>query len=364
MKSWKIIISGGGTGGHIYPAIAIAQEIKKRQPNADILFVGAKDRMEMQKVPQAGFEIIGLWISGVQRKLTLSNLLFPIKLLHSLIKAKQIIKQKQPDIVIGTGGFASAPLLKMANKMNYPTLIQEQNSYAGVTNKWVAKQADAICVAYDNMERYFPKDKITWTGNPVRQDLIDNKLSKKEALTEFNLNPKKQTLLVTGGSLGASIPNKTIAKHLDLIKELNCNLLWQCGAFYFEDYKQLAENDIKILKYIENMQAAYAAADIIISRAGAGSVSELSLIGKPVIFIPSPNVAENHQFKNAQSVANHQAAICLEETELDQKFETTLKNLIEDKKQQKQLSKNIKTLAKPNATIDIVNIVEKIINKK
>ncbi|MGX1023175.1 undecaprenyldiphospho-muramoylpentapeptide beta-N-acetylglucosaminyltransferase [Psychroflexus sp. MBR-150] len=364
MKPWKIIISGGGTGGHIYPAIAIAQEIKNRQPNADILFVGAKDRMEMQKVPKAGFKIIGLWISGIQRKLTLSNLLFPIKLLFSLIKARQIIKKHQPDIVIGTGGFASAPLLKMANMMNYPTLIQEQNSYAGVTNKWVAKQANAICVAYDNMDRYFPKDKITWTGNPVRQDLINNKLSKEEALSEFNLNPDKQTLLVIGGSLGASIPNKTIAKHLELIEQLNCNLLWQCGAFYFEDYKNLANENIKILKYIEYMQAAYAAADIIISRAGAGSVSELSLVGKPVIFIPSPNVAENHQFKNAQSVAKHQAAICLEETELDQIFEKTLKDLIQNQAQRERLSKNIKTLAKPNATKDIVDIVENIINNK
>ncbi|RRO14999.1 undecaprenyldiphospho-muramoylpentapeptide beta-N-acetylglucosaminyltransferase [Flavobacteriaceae bacterium 14752] len=363
MKSWKIIISGGGTGGHIYPAIAIAQEIKKRQPNADILFVGAKDRMEMQKVPKAGFKIIGLWISGLQRKLTLSNLIFPVKLLLSMIKARQIIKKHHPDIVIGTGGFASAPLLKMANMMNYPTLIQEQNSYAGVTNKWVAKQANAICVAYDNMERYFPKDKITWTGNPVRQDLIDNKLTKKEALSEFNLNPDKQTLLVIGGSLGASVPNKTISKHLKIIEQLNCNLLWQCGAFYFEDYKNLASENIKILKYIENMQAAYAAADIIISRAGAGAVSELSLVGKPVIFIPSPNVAENHQFKNAQSVTNHQAAICIEEHELDQKFEKTLKNLIQNEAQRELLSKNIKTLAKPNATKDIVDIVEKIISK-
>ncbi|MBS3739079.1 undecaprenyldiphospho-muramoylpentapeptide beta-N-acetylglucosaminyltransferase [Mesohalobacter halotolerans] len=362
MTHWKVIISGGGTGGHIYPAVAIAQEIKKRKPDADILFVGAKDRMEMQKVPKAGFKIIGLWISGLQRKLTLSNLLFPVKLLHSLIKSRQILKKHQPDIVIGTGGFASAPLLKMANMMNFPTLIQEQNSYAGVTNKWVAKKANAICVAYDNMDRYFPKDKITWTGNPVRQDLIGNKLSKQEALSEFNLNPQKQTLLVIGGSLGASVPNKTISKHLKLIKKLNCNLLWQCGAFYFEKYKHLSNDDIKILKYIENMQAAYAAADIIISRAGAGAVSELSLVAKPVIFIPSPNVAENHQFKNAQSVAKHQAAICIEEHELDQKFETTLNELIEDKAKQQQLSINIKSLAKPQATKDIVDIAEKIIN--
>lgn len=363
MKHWKVIISGGGTGGHIYPAIAIAQEILKRQPNAEILFVGAKCRMEMQKVPKAGFKIIGLWISGLQRKLTLSNLLFPLKLMHSMVKARQIIKKHQPHIVIGTGGFASAPLLKMANIMNRPTLIQEQNSYAGKTNKWVAKKANAICVAYDNMDRYFPKGKITWTGNPVRQDLIDNKTPQHEALLEFNLDPKKQTLLVIGGSLGASVPNKTIAKHLELIKSLDCNLLWQCGEFYYQDYKHLKETNINILKYIENMQGAYAAADFIISRAGAGAVSELSLVGKPVIFIPSPNVAENHQFKNAQSVANHQAAICIEEHNLDQKFEANLRSLVENKNQQQKLSKNIKTLAKPNATKDIVDIVEKIISK-
>lgn len=364
MKTWRIIISGGGTGGHIYPAIAIAQEILNRQSQAKILFVGASDRMEMQLVPKAGFKIIGLWISGLQRKLTLSNLLFPVKLVSSMLKARNIIKKHQPDIVIGTGGFASAPLLKMANLMNYPSLIQEQNSYAGVTNKWVAKQANAICVAYDKMERYFPKEKITWTGNPVRQDLIDNKLSQKEALSKFDLEDDKQTVLVIGGSLGARMINNTIAKHLKTMESLDCNLIWQCGAYYYEDYKNYNTKTHKVLKYIDNMQAAYASADIIISRAGAGSVSELSLVGKPVIFIPSPNVAENHQYKNAKSVSDHQAAICIEETQLDVEFEEVLKDLYKDKNKQKQLSKNIKKLAKPNATKDIVDIVEKIISEK
>ncbi len=361
MKNWRVIISGGGTGGHIYPAIAIAQEIKKRQSNAEILFVGAKNRMEMQKVPKAGFQIIGLWISGIQRKLTFSNALFPVKLIFSMIKAKKIIKNFKPHIVIGTGGFASAPLLKVANMLNYNTLIQEQNSYAGITNKWVAKQADAICVSYDDMQRYFPADKITWTGNPVRQDLIDNIMSQNKALKKFDLATERQTILVIGGSLGALMLNKTIAKHLDTIKKLECNLLWQCGSFYYEDYKNHTEKNIKVLEYIEDMQAAYAAADIIVSRAGAGTVSELSLVGKPVIFIPSPNVAENHQSKNANAVEKHQAAISIEEVDLEKQFEKTLKDLIADKEKQKVLGDNIKKLAKPNATKDIVDIVEKLI---
>jgi UDP-N-acetylglucosamine--N-acetylmuramyl-(pentapeptide) pyrophosphoryl-undecaprenol N-acetylglucosamine transferase len=364
MKPWRIIISGGGTGGHIYPAIAIAQEIQKRQEQAEILFVGASDRMEMQMVPKAGFKIIGLWISGIQRKLSLSNLLFPIKLLSSLVKARKIIRKHQPDIVIGTGGFASAPLLKMANMMNLPSLIQEQNSFAGITNKWVAKQADAICVAYDQMERYFPKDKITWTGNPVRQDLIDNRLSQSDALSKFDLENSQQTILVIGGSLGAMMINKTIAKHLDLIKSLDCNLIWQCGAYYYEEYKSYNSKTEKVLKYIEDMQAAYASADIIISRAGAGSVSELSLVGKPVIFIPSPNVAENHQYKNAKSVSDKNAGICIEEKDIKEQFESTLKDLLKNKNKQKKLSENIKTLAKPKATKDIVDIVEKLIEKQ
>jgi len=363
MKPWRIIISGGGTGGHIYPAIAIAQEIQNRQEQADILFVGASDRMEMQMVPKAGFKIIGLWISGIQRKLRLSNLMFPFKLLSSMLKARSIIKKHQPDIVIGTGGFASAPLLKMANIMKYPSLIQEQNSYAGVTNKWVANQADAICVAYDNMERYFPKEKITWTGNPVRQDLIDNTLSRSEALSKFKLQQNKQTVLIIGGSLGAMMINKTIAKHIQVFKAQDCNLIWQCGAYYYDDYKSYNSKTEKVFKYIDDMQAAYAAADIIISRAGAGSVSELSLVGKPVIFIPSPNVAENHQYKNAKSVADHNAAICIEEKDLNDQFEPTLAELLKNKDKQKSLSENIKILAKPNATKDIVDIVENIISK-
>jgi UDP-N-acetylglucosamine--N-acetylmuramyl-(pentapeptide) pyrophosphoryl-undecaprenol N-acetylglucosamine transferase len=363
MKPQRIIISGGGTGGHIYPAIAIAQEIKKRHSNADILFVGSKNRMEMQMVPKAGFKIIGLWISGIQRKLTLSNLSFPFKLAFSLLKARSIIKKHKPDIVIGTGGFASAPLLKMANVLKYPSLIQEQNSYAGITNKWVSKDANAICVAYDKMERYFPKDKIVWTGNPVRQDLIENNLSQAEALGKFNHKADKQTILVIGGSLGARTINQTIAKHLDTIKKMNCNLIWQCGAYYYEDYKNYDEKNIRVLKYIDDMQAAYSAADLIISRAGAGSVSELCIVGKPVIFIPSPNVAEDHQNKNAQSIIEHQAAISIEEKDLEVEFEKQLKALLKDKTKQETLSKNIKKLAKPNATKDIVDLIEQIIAK-
>jgi len=363
MNPWRIIISGGGTGGHIYPAIAIAQEIKRRQQNAEILFVGAKDRMEMQMVPKAGFEIIGLWISGFQRKLSISNLTFPIKLLSSLLKAKSIIKKHKPNIVIGTGGFASAPLLKMANNMRYPSLIQEQNSYAGITNKWVADKADAICVAYDKMEKYFPKDKIVWTGNPVRDDLINNNLSKDEAILKFDLKTKKQNILVIGGSLGAKTINETIAKHLKTFEKLNCNLIWQCGSFYINDYQKFDSENTRVLKYIDDMKAAYASADIIISRAGAGSVSELCIVGKPVIFIPSPNVAEDHQNKNASAITAQNAAISIEEKELDDRFEKELIQLLKEKSQQKLLSENIKRLAKPNATKDIVDIIEKMIRK-
>lgn len=362
MKTRSIIISGGGTGGHIFPAIAIANEIKLRFPSSRILFVGAKDRMEMQRVPKAGYPIIGLWISGFQRKLTLSNLLFPIKLMWSMLKARAILKKNKPNVVIGTGGFASAPLLKTANNLGIPTLIQEQNSYAGVTNKWVADKAKAICVAYENMEKYFPKDKIHFTGNPIRQSLLEKSIPKHNALEAFQLDQKQITILVIGGSLGARTINQTVEKYLEDFKRLNCNLIWQCGSFYIKDYKDLDAKDIRVLEFIEDMQIAYAAADVIISRAGAGTVSELCLVGKPVLFIPSPNVAENHQYKNAMAIVEQNAGLCVEEKNLDQAFLPTLTELLNNVNQQKELGKNIKQLAKPNATKDIVDLVEKIMS--
>ncbi len=361
MKKLSILISGGGTGGHIFPAIAIANEIKSRFPSSDILFVGAKDRMEMQRVPNAGYPIIGLWISGFQRSLTFSNLLFPVKLIWSLLKAKSILKKHKPNVVIGTGGYASAPLLKAANNLGIPTLIQEQNSYAGVTNKWVADKAKAICVAYDNMETYFPKDKIYFTGNPIRQSLLDDVVPKPKALENYQLDHNQKTILVIGGSLGARTINKTIENHLEHFKALNCNLIWQCGSFYFKEFKDLDTKNCRVLEFIDDMPMAYAAADIIISRAGAGTVSELCLVGKPVVFIPSPNVAENHQYKNAMAIVKHNAGLCIEEKDLDNTFLPTITNLLNDNDHQKELGENIKQLAKPNATKDIVDLIEKII---
>ncbi|MDO4782698.1 MAG: undecaprenyldiphospho-muramoylpentapeptide beta-N-acetylglucosaminyltransferase [Capnocytophaga felis] len=362
MKPHKFIISGGGTGGHIYPAIAIANEIKRRLPEAEILFVGAKDRMEMQKVPQAGFPIEGLWISGLQRKLTFDNLMFPFKLISSLWKARSIIKKFRPDVVIGTGGYASAPTLKAAEWLGIATVIQEQNSYAGVTNKWVCQKAEKICVAYDDMEKFFPKDKIVKTGNPVRADLLNISEKRKEAQLFFSLNPNKKTLLVLGGSLGARRVNQLIESHLSLFEKLNVQVLWQCGKLYFEEYKKYDSENIKILQFIDRMDFAYATADVIISRAGASSVSELCIVGKPVIFIPSPNVAEDHQTKNAQAVAKKQGCILIRESELDSEFEKTFSQLILDENQQKNLSENIKKLAQPNATKDIVDIIFKLLN--
>ena len=364
MDKLKFIISGGGTGGHIYPAIAIADELKFRFPDCEILFVGAKDKMEMQKVPQAGYPIEGLWISGLQRKLTLQNLLFPVKVLDSILKAKKIIKRFKPDVVIGTGGFASGPLLKAASGMKIPTVIQEQNSYPGITNKWLSKEAKVICVAYENLERFFPKDKIVMTGNPVRQDLIFIDENKEDALTYFALDASKKTLLVLGGSLGARRINQLIEKELNFILEMNIQIIWQCGRLYFDEYSHYNEvPNVKVVSFIDRMDLVYAAADFIISRAGASSVSELCLVGKPVIFIPSPNVAEDHQTKNAKAIADHKGAILLKESDLEVQFLETFSKLITNEEKQEKLSKNIKKLARPNATQDIVQQIIKLIKK-
>lgn len=361
MRTYKFILSGGGTGGHIYPAIAIANELKSRFPDAEILFVGAQDKMEMQKVPQAGYPIKGLWIAGLQRRLTLDNAMFPIKLLSSLLKSRQIIKQFQPDVVIGTGGFASGPLLQMANNAGIPTVIQEQNSYPGITNKLLSKKANAICVAYENLERFFPKDKIILTGNPVRQDLIAIEGKRAEGQAHFNLDPNKKTILILGGSLGARRINQLIEKELEFFATQNVQLLWQCGKLYFEEYQKYNSKNVQVMAFIERMDLVYAAADIVISRAGASSVSELCIVGKPVIFIPSPNVAEDHQTKNAQSVANKNGAILIRENELDAAFKSTFSDLIADEKKQKELSQNCKNLAFPNATKAIVEEIIKLI---
>jgi len=362
MKKYKFILSGGGTGGHIYPAVAIANELKLRFPDAEILFVGAQDKMEMQKVPQAGYPIEGLWIAGIQRKLTLQNMMFPLKLVSSLWKSRRIIKKFKPDVVIGTGGFASGPLLQVANSHNIPTVIQEQNSYPGITNKILSKKANAICVAYENLERFFPKDKIVFTGNPVRQDLLNSDDKRAEGISYFKLDSNKKTLLVLGGSLGARRVNQLIAKELDFLLASGVQVFWQCGKLYYDEYKHFNDKEnVQVVAFIDRMDLIYAAADFVISRAGASSVSELCLVGKPTIFIPSPNVAEDHQTKNAKAIVDKKGAILLRESELDEKFEATFSDLISNDNLQKELSHNIKSLAKPNATKDIVEEIIKLI---
>lgn len=361
-KSLRVIISGGGTGGHIYPAIAIANEIKLRYPEAAILFVGAKDKMEMEKVPQAGYEIKGLWISGIQRRLTAKNLSFPFKLLSSLWKAGRIVKKFKPNVVIGTGGFASGPTLMMANRKGIPTLVQEQNSYPGITNKLVGKKASKVCVAYDHLERFFPEEKLVKTGNPVRQDLLFIHTKTEEGKAFFELDTERKTLLVLGGSLGARRINELIEEQLDFFAAQGVQVIWQCGKLYYEQYKKYNDREgVQVHAFLNRMDLAYAAADFIVSRAGASSVSELCIVGKPTIFIPSPNVAEDHQTKNAKAIVDKHGAILLKEREL-QTFPIVVETLLKDKGKQESLSENIKMLALPNATNDIVNQVIKIIS--
>ncbi|WP_194850998.1 undecaprenyldiphospho-muramoylpentapeptide beta-N-acetylglucosaminyltransferase [Nonlabens antarcticus] len=364
MKPYKIIISGGGTGGHIYPAISIANECRRRWPDCELLFVGAKDRMEMEKVPAAGYEIKGLWISGLQRSLSLKNLSFPLKVANSLIDARKIIKEFQPDIAIGTGGYASGPLLYMAYRKGVPTLIQEQNSYAGITNKLLAKKVDKVCVASDNMDRFFPKKRIVLTGNPIRQDLVEQNADSKTALKHFKLDAAsnhKKTLLVLGGSLGSRRINQLIEAELPTL-EKDVQVLWQCGKLYYDQYKHHESEQVKVMAFVDRMDLAYAAADIIISRAGAGTISELALVGKPVLFIPSPHVAEDHQTKNALAIQNLDAALMIREEELSENFPMIWKQLMEDEQLQEKLSANFSKIAKPNATRDIVNQIENLLH--
>lgn len=355
----KIIISGGGTAGHIHPAVAIAEQFQEAYPDADILFVGAQGKMEMEKVPQYGYDIEGLWISGIQRKISLSNLIFPLKLIASMIKAAKIIKRFKPDIVVGTGGFASGPLVKVAANKKIPTLIQEQNSVAGLTNKWLAKSVDVVCVAYQNMEQYFPKHKIKFLGNPLRKSLSDQMIYKEEAKKAFGLQEGMITILVVGGSLGSKRMNELIAEKIDFFKQNQVQLIWQCGAIYYNKYKYFDDDQIQVKDYINQMNVAYSAADIIISRAGAIAVSELCQVGKPVIFIPSPNVAENHQYINAKSLEDKNAAIVIKEKELDT-FDEVLTSLLKNKSQQDQLSQSIKSLATDDAAQKIVEQIDKL----
>ncbi len=361
-KPYRVIISGGGTGGHIYPAVAIANAIKARYADADILFVGALGRMEMQKVPAAGYKIEGLWISGIQRKLSLDNLAFPFKVIASYFKARKIVKTFNPDIAIGVGGYASWPLLQAANAMGIPTLIQEQNSYAGVANKALSKKVKAICVAYERMERFFPTDKIIYTGNPVRKDIVDYKQYGSGAHEFFGLKPGVPTLFVMGGSLGARTINLSIVRHLEELKNSGVQVLWQTGKFYYEDLKQYNSDTIKVTDFIVDMNRAYAMADVIVSRAGALSISELSIVGKPCILVPSPNVAEDHQTKNARALSEKSAAWMIKDMDAPQELVSKSLELLRDVAAQGLLCKNIRSFARPDATERIADKVVEIMN--
>lgn len=362
MKPYKFIISGGGTGGHIFPAIAIADALKIEYPTAEILFVGAKGRMEMKRIPQAGYAIKGLWITGLKRKLTLDNLLFPVKLLTSLVASWRIIKKYRPHVVIGTGGFASGPLVYVAARRGVATLTQEQNALPGITNRLLGKYVDRICVAHEGMDRFFPSKKIRITGNPLRQSLLSQQLETKKARTQMGLDKSRITLLVVGGSLGAKRINQLIATHASALVDQNLQILWQCGSLYEQDYMSFNREHIQVVPFLDNMAAAYAAADIILSRAGALAVSELCLVGKAVLFVPSPNVAEDHQYKNAAAIAQHDAALVLRESELDKEFFPAISQLLKDTSRQKQLGDNIKQLARPHATRDIVEQINELLH--
>ena len=364
MKLNKVVISGGGTGGHIFPAIAIANEIKRRYPACEILFIGANGKMEMEKVPAAGYKIEGLDIVGIQRKFTLKNLAVPFKLFKSLRRAKKIIKEFNPDVAIGVGGYASAPTLRVSGKMGIPTLLQEQNSYPGVTNKILAKKAKKICVAYPKMERFFPAEKIIITGNPVRSELAQIEGKRDEALKEFGLSPDKQTIFILGGSLGARTLNNAVKEAALSWKDKNCQVIWQCGKFYEDEMtefvKQGNHNHLKLNAFIKRMDLAYAAADIVVSRAGALSVSELSLIGKPSIFVPSPNVSEDHQTKNAMALVENEAALLVKDNVAEEQLNAVVTDLLYAPEKLKTLSAKIKSMGLPNATQDIVNEIEKL----
>lgn len=367
-KPLRILISGGGTGGHVYPALAIADTIRKRYPDAEIEFVGAEGRMEMEKVPMHGYKIHGLWISGIQRKDMLKNILLPFKIFSSLQKVKRIIRSFKPQAAVGVGGYASGPLLRVAAARGVKTLIQEQNSFPGITNKLLAKKAGKICVAYPGLERFFPKDKIVFTGNPVRQFSKADESLKKEAYEYFGLKEGLPVILIIGGSLGARTINNSIIQHINEFSGEEVQLLWQTGKFYYESIK--AETDkaalpnVKVLPFIDRMDYAYAIADIVVSRAGAISISELSLVKKPVILVPSPNVAEDHQTKNARVLADADAAIMIKDSEAVEKLVPAMMSLIKNKEDQQKLALNIAFFAKPDAADSIVDELVKLIENK
>lgn len=367
-QPYRLIISGGGTGGHIFPALAIANEFKYRYPDAEILFVGALGKMEMTRVPEAGYKIIGLWISGLQRKLTLSNLSFPFKLISSYLKARNIIRKFKPHAVIGTGGYASGPIMLASTKNNIPSLIQEQNSYAGLTNKQLASNVQRICVAYPGMENYFPKEKIMFTGNPVRKDIINLDTKREKALSHFAFSSSERTMLILGGSLGARTLNESVLAGIDKLIDAKVQVIWQTGKMYYESVKAQVQNKdlrrIRIHDFLKQMDLAYATSDVVISRAGALAISELCLAKRPCILVPSPNVAEDHQTKNAMSLVNESAAIMIRDADARESLISESLKLLYDENQCDKLKENISRLARPGATEDIVDEIEKIIGIK
>lgn len=367
MKINKVIVSGGGTGGHIFPAISIANEIRKRYPDSEILFVGALGRMEMEKVPAAGYKIVGLPVMGFPRKPSLKIFTFFKNLIQSASMAKKIVKDFKPEVAIGVGGYASGPLLRAASKSKIPTLIQEQNSYAGITNKLLSRKVNSICVAYDKMDRYFPAKKIVFTGNPVRANLIANLKNKEEGLKYFGLNEGQKVVLIIGGSLGARSINNAVLKNLKTIAQSDVQVIWQTGAYYFEKIQEETKTgkpeNIQIHQFLSRMDLAYSVADVVISRAGAGTISELCLVGKPTILVPSPNVSEDHQTKNAMALVEQDAAVMLTDNEIDEKLFPEAFDLVNNEELCQLMATNIKTLAKPEATTTIVDEVEKLIKK-
>lgn len=365
MKIERVIITGGGSGGHIFPAIAIANEIKRRNADVKILFVGAKGKMEMEKVPAAGYEIKELQIIGFQRKLSFSNFLLPFKIIKSLLKARKIVKEFNPQIAVGVGGYASGPTIKAATMLKVPSAVQEQNSFPGKTNKILSKSVSKICVAYEGLERFFPKEKIILTGNPTRKDIIETAGKEAEGYKFYGFDSTKKTILIIGGSLGARTLNESVIHRLEELKASGAQVLWQCGKLYHEklsaELKNTVLDNVKVVQFINRMDFAYAIADVIISRAGAISVSELCLVKKPTILVPSPNVAEDHQTKNAMVLVKNGAAILVKDIEAKETLIPRVIKLLADDSESKILINQIRSMGKPNATSDIVDVLEKLI---
>jgi UDP-N-acetylglucosamine--N-acetylmuramyl-(pentapeptide) pyrophosphoryl-undecaprenol N-acetylglucosamine transferase len=359
----KAIISGGGTGGHIFPAVSIAEELKQRNSSVSILFVGAQNRMEMEKIPTLGYTIVGLPIQGLQRKFSIKNFKTLINVFRSIRKAKKIIRDFKPDIAIGVGGYASGPMLFAAQRMNVPTLIQEQNSYAGITNKILAKRVQKVCVAYDGMERFFRPETIVFTGNPIRPQIQNITCTREEAVEYFSLDSKKKTILIIGGSLGARTLNQSISQNIHDLKNKNIEIIWQTGKLYYQQALAEAKNidSIHVYEFIKDMDLAFTAADVIISRAGAGTISELCIVGKPCVLVPSPNVSEDHQTKNAQALVDKNAALMVHDAEAIHVLWKTTLDLLQNNTRMQELQTNIKTLAKPDAAKEIVDEIEKLI---